>query len=300
MKIKMQKETHDKIMYWIDKADFEVSGFGNVIWDQEKREFLITDAILLKQEGGAAHTDIDPLSLSKAQYELRNAEGDLRFWWHSHVNMAAFMSSTDKNTIQEISQQGWCVALVFNKRREFESAVGFVCNTPFGNVVEYKEKIPFEVLTPPKSDWQIAWERKLDEEYSAHVTEKTYTRASYYSQDWEEYDKTMANYRAEMGIKPPQQLALLSTKHNDDFLSPELVEEARILGIKPHKWFEMCQRKDLVELDTYFEFINLGLTAQEGFKALKVLKKQGYNHETALDMLAQTVKENGCNSQMRM
>lgn len=294
MKIRMQKETHDKIMYWIDKAGFEVSGFGNVIWDQEKREFLITDAILLKQEGGAAHTDIDPLSLSKAQYELRNADGDLRFWWHSHVNMAAFMSSTDKNTIQEISQQGWCVALVFNKRREFESAVGFVCNTPFGSVVEYKEKIPFEITDSMDPELKA----ELDRQYNEHVTEKTYTRASYH--DWEEYDQTFASYREKMGIKPPQQLALLSTKHDDDFLSPELVEEARILGIKPHKWFEMCQRKDPTELDTYFEFINLGLTAQEGFKALKALRKQGYNQETALEELSRTMKEAQWNSRTHM
>lgn len=287
MKIQMTKAVHDKIMYWVDKADFEVSGFGNVVWNDTDKVFKITDAILLKQEGGAAHTDIDPLSLSKAQYELRNAEGDLRFWWHSHVNMSAFMSSQDKSTIQEIGEQGWCVALVFNKRREFESAVGFVCNTPFGNVVEYKEKIPFEIT----DSMDPALKAELDRQYDEHVTQKKYTAF----RDWEDYEGNFAGYREQMGIKPPKQLALLG---NNSELTAEIVEEARILGINPQKWWTMCQTKGLYELDTYFEFINLGLTAKEGFKALKALRKQGFNQETALEQLSITMKETQWNSQM--
>lgn len=269
MKITMSKEVHDKIMYWVDKADFEVSGFGTVKY--EDSTFKVTDAILLKQEGGATHTDIDPTSLSKAQYELRNADGDLRFWWHSHVNMNAFMSGTDKATVQEIAQQGWCVALVFNKRREYESALGYIYETPFGGrKIEYAEKIPFSVLQEPMSAELIA---QLDAEYSAHVTEKKYTSfASMYDNTWnrwDEYDKGATARRASPN------LPLLSGIPNINEITPELAEEARILGIKPKKWLKMCNTKPMDELDQYFEFINAGLTISEGFKMLKVQQKEG-------------------------
>lgn len=248
MKIQMSQETCNKIMYWVDKADFEVSGFGTCKYADGI--FTVTDAILLKQEGGATHTDIDPTALSKAQYELRNAEGDLRFWWHSHVNMEAFMSGTDTTTIKDIAKQGWCVAAVFNKRRQYQTAIGYKYETPFGgSLVHYEEKLPLE-LTMSLSAELIA---ELEESYNEHVTEKKWGRWPKDSRDqgdfydwshWTMYDKT-----------PP---ATKKAPVND--ITPEIAEEARILGIKPKKWLRMCNTLSTAELDMYFEAINRGMS----------------------------------------
>lgn len=255
MQIKMSRATHDKIMYWVDKADFEVSGFGTVTYDG--KDFLVNDVILLKQEGGAAHTDIDPLSLSKAQYELRGSEGELRFWWHSHVNMQAFMSGTDQATIKEIAQQGWCVAAVFNKRGEYQTALGYKYDTPFaGSRVHYEEKLPLSITY----NMDAALKDSLDAQYDEHVTEKKWqtTQPSFQGYDtWWDYQKSWDKGPA---AKKGEPLLGFSDRNT---LSPEIVEEARILGIKPQKWFKMCNKLSIAELDPYFEAINRGLSISE-------------------------------------
>lgn len=141
----------EKIMFWVDKADFEVSGFGKCTFNGT--DFEIKDAILLKQKGGSAHTDIEPESLSKAQYDLREQPGDLKFWWHSHVNMNTFMSPTDKATLSELGARGWALASVFNKRREVTSAIAYAQTTvtPFkGQSTElfYDDKLQTIIVYP--------------------------------------------------------------------------------------------------------------------------------------------------------
>lgn len=229
MKIRINAKTYHKIMHWVNKADFEVSGFGKVIYQND--EFIVTDAILLKQSGGSAHTDIEPESLSKAQYELRDVQGDLRFWWHSHVKMNAFMSAQDKRTIQDIGEQGWCVAAVFNQRNEYETAIGYVFETPFGGrQVHYQEKLPL-VIDYGITESEV---KQWDVDFEAHVTkEKPISITSRFA--------NLGNGVIDMSTQ-----GTLLTKEDDDYWTEE--DEARALGVSVKKYRKMLKNATSTEL----------------------------------------------------
>ena len=126
MQIQIPREVFNKIMHWVNKSNDEVSGFGKCTYYKETGVLYVHDAYLLKQTNGAAHTDIDGQSLARLTYKTREEEGELKWWWHSHVNMQVFWSGTDTATIKELASQGWIGATVFNKREEMRSAIGVV------------------------------------------------------------------------------------------------------------------------------------------------------------------------------
>lgn len=112
-----------KLQFIVDNCDLEVSGLGTVIYDKEENAYRVTNAILLDQEVGSAHTDLDDQAVAKALYDTRNDEGELAFWWHSHVNMNTFWSSQDHATMEAIGKNGLCVAVVMNKKEEIRGAI---------------------------------------------------------------------------------------------------------------------------------------------------------------------------------
>ena len=121
-KIVIGREAYDKIMYYVNKAKFEISGFGNVqIIDGIP---TVTDIILLKQENSSVETEMDGDAIAKAVYDhhVSGMEGELKFWWHSHVNMNVFWSGTDMKTINSLTENGWFIHGVFNKKYEYRCA----------------------------------------------------------------------------------------------------------------------------------------------------------------------------------
>lgn len=115
-----------KIMHWVRKAGrYEVSGFGNVVFDKENNTFLVTDAYLLEQENTGTTTDIKDTAIGKLMYEHHKSKvkGELRFWWHSHAGMDVFWSGTDLETIEKLAQGGWFLSTVFNLKEEMRSAI---------------------------------------------------------------------------------------------------------------------------------------------------------------------------------
>ena len=103
-KIVIGREAYDKIMHYVHKAKFEISGFGNVqVIDGIP---TVTDIILLKQENDPTETEIDADAIAKAIYDhhVSGMEGELKFWWHSHVNMGVFWSGTDNATIKQLTK----------------------------------------------------------------------------------------------------------------------------------------------------------------------------------------------------
>ena len=121
-KIVIGREAYDKIMYFVDKAKFEISGFGNVqVIDGVP---TVTDIILLEQENDPTETEMNADAIAKALYDhhVSGMEGELKFWWHSHVNMQCFWSSTDMATINDLTKNGWFIHGVFNKKNEYRCA----------------------------------------------------------------------------------------------------------------------------------------------------------------------------------
>lgn len=172
MKIILPKQVHQKIMYWVNKADFEVSGMGSIQWNKAMQAFVVHGACLIKQEGSAAATDINAEALSKAQFELREAPGQLSFWWHSHVDMDTFMSTTDVATCKELGQNGYCVAMVFNRKNKIKTAISYLSTASFGQAyTHYHEDVAFQILEPALDKDLVD---ALEKDFETNVTKKTY------------------------------------------------------------------------------------------------------------------------------
>jgi hypothetical protein len=161
--IKIDYLVHQKVMHWVLNTDKEISGLGKII--REGEMFRIIDAILLPQRNTQSTTDIEPEDVGKAMFELRETPGELRWWWHSHVNMGTFWSGTDDDTMEKLSTPGWFIHSVFNKQWNVRTA--FQMGKPFGYRID---EIPLNVNHPNISaEIKAQW----DEEVKKNVTNVT-------------------------------------------------------------------------------------------------------------------------------
>lgn len=161
MQVKIPYTEYEKIMFFVDKSSVEISMMARVkhIGDV----FEITKVYLLDQENSGTSTDIDASALAKLMYESRNDEGDLNCWIHSHVDMPVFWSGTDLATIKEIGTNGYLLALVFNKSKEYRAAY-YQGSTSFLPSC-FVDEINMEV-TYPLTD-TTAWEKEYEDKCRA-------------------------------------------------------------------------------------------------------------------------------------
>lgn len=234
-------------MFWVDKADFEVSGFGKCIFNGT--DFEVIDAILLKQEGGAAHTDIDATSLSKVQYLLREQPGELRFWWHSHVDMPTFMSHTDEKTLKELGANGWAIASVFNKKREITSAVSYKYDSPFGTPeIYYDAAISTQIQYPGLTE---ADKEELTKQFDENVKKESYNNLWPQQQYWGDGQTSQG-----AGYLPT------------DYYSTYERECSTALGISVNKFRNKINKANEAELSDLAEEIQIYWLTQRGYSPI--------------------------------
>lgn len=174
IKVTMDGDVYYKIMHWVRKAPGEVSGVGKVI--SENGVFRVVDAIMVKQHNTGTSTELDPESLGRAMFELKDSPGTMNFWWHSHVNMGVFWSGTDMDTIRDIGKHGFVLSTVFNKRYERKTSLYVAAS---GVMPEFFfDDLDFEVQVS-FSDETI---KKWDEDYDKNCVNK----ASENMYDWSE------------------------------------------------------------------------------------------------------------------
>lgn len=167
IKVQIDDEVFRKIMHWVHKSKFEVSGLGTVEYDKDTNILRVTNAILLPQKNTSTTTEIDATAIGKAMFALR---GSPRFWWHSHVDMPVFWSKTDIDTIKQLGSGGWFLSTVFNKRQDMKSA--FCQNTPVRVLLE---NLPTEVVEYEDEEKIKEW----DEDYVKSVENVVYTHTVY-------------------------------------------------------------------------------------------------------------------------
>lgn len=247
-KVIIPEPVYKKIMYWVNKADFEVSGMGTVTVS-EPGIFVIEDVFLLKQEGTSTTTDIDANAMGKAMYEVhsRGLKGSLNFWWHSHVNMSTFWSGTDTDTIKQLGANGYLVASVFNKKEEVRSAFCTKAEIPYlGPRVELIDDITTEILVNVDTELEAQWCKEFDE----NVTRKTYQ----YQQSWNYWDNDQFTTYDRRGGGYRQ-----SERHGEIWWQPKgqqkaaLKEEARLLGMAYGKYLNIINNgtdQEILELET--------------------------------------------------
>lgn len=244
-KLVIPDRVYQKIMFWVNKADFEVSGFGTVTHDPKTKTFRIEDAFLVKQEGSAAATDICANDLGKAMFEAHKMglKGTLNFWWHSHVNMDVFWSGTDKSTIEDLGKNGFILATVFNKKEEMRSAFCTNVDVPFlGPRVEFIDNLDTEIERFLDAEEVEQWEKDFD----AKVTRKEYK--PYYESTYK-YDKAKPWWESDYDKYYDY------NKYGDNFWRPTsphqenlLKDEAKTLGITYEKYLNIINYGSHTEL----------------------------------------------------
>lgn len=164
-KVILENDVFQKIMFWVNQSDYEVSGLG-MLRVEPDGILRVVDAMLLPQKNGHTHTDIEADDVGKLLYAMRKTPGDLRFWWHSHVNMGVFWSATDMKTIEELGQAGWFLSTVFNKKREMKSAfyAGQGAALPWGNDGLFLDDLETTVESyshPMSAEWAKEYDEKV-------------------------------------------------------------------------------------------------------------------------------------------
>lgn len=281
-KIVIPKAVYDKVMHWVNKSNNEVGGFGTVKYDKETQSFTVIEAYLLKQEVGMAHTDLDAASVGKLMFETRNDEGDLKWWWHSHVRMSVFWSGTDTDTIKSLGAQEWAVATVFNQMEEMKSALCYKAPSAFDpdNLV-LEDDIDTEIEWPEmvySEDVLAQWDASFD----LNVRKREYTPPTYlggapygggygkpdsggYGGDYDWYDdpawnKTRTAMHTRGHSRGGYMTALAEDDDDDDIDEVSIIgesshdpgmfgygieAEAKILGMKPRKYRALLNKESI-------------------------------------------------------
>ncbi len=174
-KVVLDEMVYQKIMHWVHKSKYEVSGLGKVV--VEDGTIRIIDAILLPQKNTSTTTDIEPTDVAKAMWLMKDTPGELKFWWHSHVDMNVFWSGTDMATIKELGAAGWFVHTVFNKRHETRTAISM--GEPFPAIID-DIKLVIERTLP--ADLVDAWDKEYEEKVTNVIPKPTPRHAQRFPQ----------------------------------------------------------------------------------------------------------------------
>ena len=120
---------------WARATDREVSGWALV--KLVKGAFHVYKAFLPEQVSSAGLTTIKPEATARLYESLQTRHGmerymemagDLKCWWHSHVDMGVFWSGTDDHQARRNAENNgdWGLSIVVNKRGEYRCRVDFV------------------------------------------------------------------------------------------------------------------------------------------------------------------------------
>lgn len=126
--------SYRKIMAYVQLCEFEISGFSEVTYNPERNAFVVGEVYLIEQHGSGVTTHLEEEDSFKFHDEYRKmqkAKGVKSFsyprlWWHSHVNMEAYLSPVDEDALTNRKTDNFTIALVVNKKRVMK-AKAYVC-----------------------------------------------------------------------------------------------------------------------------------------------------------------------------
>ncbi len=124
LKILIPNDKYQQIMSYVLSCDTEITGFADVVYEENK--LIVGDVYLPEQSVTAGSVDVDEEVVSSFLLERIKAGAETmpRLWWHSHVNMDVFWSTTDMETIEKVLKNDqYSVSIVFNKKMEHRACV---------------------------------------------------------------------------------------------------------------------------------------------------------------------------------
>lgn len=155
-KIILSAECYAKIMNWVNLCPKEISGLGTMT--ETKDSIYVDDVYLLDQEVSATETELDPAAIQKLLSTLPPGESNrMRFWWHSHVNMGVFWSTTDYACINTLRGEGKILSIVFNKKDEYKARIDYdddAMHAFFDDLDMEVEDVPAGVMSSYLADFE--------------------------------------------------------------------------------------------------------------------------------------------------
>jgi proteasome lid subunit RPN8/RPN11 len=123
MDIKITQTAHRKLFTYAKFAPDEIGGLGLV--KSDGKEFTIYDVLLVDQDAGATHTELDESAVAKLMCDMMAQKKDvseLKLWWHSHAGFSTFWSGQDHSTVDKLGITApWYLAVVVNKAGEYRA-----------------------------------------------------------------------------------------------------------------------------------------------------------------------------------
>jgi hypothetical protein len=113
----MEATAYRRMIEFIRQCPDEIQGFGQVTLDRATNVIKVHNVFILKQEVTGGSAEIEEEDMDKLLHHCIKSDipiETVKFWWHSHVDFAAFWSGTDTGTI-DMFDNGWMVSLVGNK-----------------------------------------------------------------------------------------------------------------------------------------------------------------------------------------
>jgi hypothetical protein len=113
--------SYRKLIAYVDLCKDEVSGFAKVEYDEERVAFVMGEVYLVKQEASCGNTEMGADEIATFNHELvkRGVRQLPRLWWHSHAGMGVFWSSTDEDTMANLKNDSYMLALETNHEHKF-------------------------------------------------------------------------------------------------------------------------------------------------------------------------------------
>lgn len=112
----------EKLWHYTNAVNTEIAAWGYVT-PTDDGDFFVDHVFLVPQEVSATGVDFvkEGMPYAVKQAIKDDRLNDLRFCWHSHVNMQVGFSSIDEGMISDICKGGtlpWFISVIFNKRGE--------------------------------------------------------------------------------------------------------------------------------------------------------------------------------------
>lgn len=145
-KLTLSAQARQDIRHYIRHCDYEIGGFGYVTM-KDNGDFYVDEVFLVEQDVTGTTVDFTDKGLLYAINKADKAGrlDELRFCWHSHVNMGAFWSTTDETMIANLNTGlvPYYVSLVQNKKHEHEARVDFY--PPKGPLADFSPQVTYEL-----------------------------------------------------------------------------------------------------------------------------------------------------------
>ena len=121
------QKASNKMKSYVDLCDDEIGWLCTAV-EQNKNQYIITDAILFEQEVHSTTTEITPEGLAKFAEEILQQDGgvelwnSIKVWGHSHVNMTPTPSGQDNSQMEIFAdnKQDWFIRIIANKKGEMK------------------------------------------------------------------------------------------------------------------------------------------------------------------------------------